>query len=177
MFKKAAFIVVMLIVLSGCNDSTVDNSNEQLSPSPKLSVFEQYQQQAEILLLSIRTKSPGERIAQNADQLVNYAHPLLAKFIQSHPNCEAYLVALTQLIVNNERTSDMQVNEMLAKQALPVFDEPVCYHAKALLTHPVKIHRRALLGMETEDAYALAEMTTVELMAHYDVVTADIIIQ
>lgn len=171
MLKRIIFIAIGLGLLTACDQQASDGKSVTITEPKKLSVLDQYQHQADNLLISVRTRRPAATIASESQLLVAQSQALLSEFMLNYPQCSKYLSALNKAVETMKSLSREEIaSNYLKGNKLSTFSEPVCYHAKNTLVYPVMIQVIASQGMENIKIYQAVEKDIVAAIAHFEVV-------
>ncbi|WP_125716734.1 hypothetical protein [Pseudoalteromonas rubra] len=157
------------LALLGCSEQAEQANASTATPIQPQDTLHRYRLIASDLLTNIRIQTPAEAIAQQAEDLMHEAGPVLAHFNQAYPQCGAYLDAVLGAAQTLPTLTLQQLEQDYHDaQALPTLADPVCYHPKELLVHPAKVAVMAKAGLSDDEAYLDAELELVELMAHVE---------
>ncbi|MCG7535637.1 hypothetical protein [Pseudoalteromonas sp. OOF1S-7] len=157
------------LALLGCSEQAEQANASTATPIQPQDTLHRYRLIASDLLTNIRIQTPAEAIAQQAEDLMHEAGPVLAHFNQAYPQCGAYLDAVLGAAQTLPTLTLQQLElDYHDAQALPTLVDPVCYHPKELLVHPAKVAVMSKAGLSDDEAYLDAELELVELMAHVE---------
>ena len=166
---KPLLVASSLIIVSGCDNNLTAQQAEHAAKPVQLSAFEQYPQQANNLLNSIRAKKDAASLAAESAELVTLSQALLKELIVKYPQCTAYLDALSEVAAVISALPLAEINsDYHGDGKLPEFDDPVCYHGKDLLVHSATVQASARLGLVEQHAYQNAELDIIEVIAHFE---------
>ena len=166
MFKLFVF-VCSVFILTACDkpqpEPQVKTEAKKRLPS------EAFHAQASHLLNAINMGQGLASLTKESTALVEVSNALLDQFMQQHPQCTNYLTALNAALA--ELTSpalEKITSKQLSNLTLPKFNDPICYHAKAVLVHAVTIQVLSIKADKNEQVLLVPKHEIISALAHYD---------
>ena len=166
MFKLFVF-VCSVFILTACDkpkpEPQVKTEAKKRLPS------EAFHAQASHLLNAINMGQSLASLTSESAALVKVSNALVDQFMQQYPQCTNYLTALNVALA--ELTSpalEKITRKQLSNLTLPKVNEPICYHAKAVLVHAVTIQVLSIKADKNEQISLVPEHEIISALAHYD---------